>query len=126
MLIDTEAGVESFGRGVERGADTVLIAVEPSAESIALAEKISDMAEAIGVNRVRVLLNKVPSQKVEKKIIEEVGKKKIKVIGSIYLDSQISDASLEGKALPRDSYARKAIKDVAKRLLNESPKRLQE
>jgi len=126
MLIDTEAGVESFGRGVERGADTVLIAVEPSAESIALAEKISDMAEAIGVNRVRVILNKVPSQKVEKKIIEEVGKKKIKVIGSIYLDSQISDASLEGKALPRDSYAQKVIKEVANRLLDESPKRLQE
>ena len=59
-------------------------------------------------------------------MIEEVGKKKIKVIGSIYLDSQISDASLEGKALPRDSYAQKVIKEVANRLLDESPKRLQE
>lgn len=120
MLIDTEAGVESFGRGVERGVDTVLIAVEPSVESIALAEKIRYMAEAIGVNRVRVILNKVPSEKVEKRIIEEVEEKKIKVIGSLYLDSQISDASLEGKAPPRDSYAQKAIKEVANRLLNES------
>ena len=120
MLIDTEAGVESFGRGVERGVDTVLIAVEPSAESIALAEKIRYMAEAIGVNRVRVILNKIPSEIVEKRIIEGVEEKKIKVIGSLYLDSQISDASLEGKAPPRDSYAQKAIKEVANRLLNES------
>jgi len=120
LLMDTEAGIESFGRGVERGADTVLIAVEPSAESIALAEKITYMANGLGINKVRAILNKVPSEKVEKRILEEVEKKKIKVIGSIYVDSQISDASLEGKAPPGDSYAQKTINEIAGCLLSES------
>ena len=40
LLIDMEAGVESFGRGVERSVDLVLSIVEPSFESMALAKKI--------------------------------------------------------------------------------------
>ena len=120
VLMDTEAGVESFGRGVERGADTVLIAVEPSSESLALAEKIFYMADGLGIKQVRVILNKVPSEKVEGRVLEEVERKKMKVIGSLYLDSQISDASLEGKAPPGDSSAQKAMKEIATRLLIES------
>ena len=48
LLIDMEAGVESFGRGVERSVDLVLSIVEPSYESMALAEKIVYMAEGYG------------------------------------------------------------------------------
>lgn len=120
VIIDTEAGIESFGRGVERGVDTVIIAAEPSSESLALAEKISYMAEGIGVSKVRAIPNKVPSERVENKIIEEVEKRKIKVIGVIYLDGQISEASLEGKEPPGNSNAQKTIKEVVRRLLNES------
>jgi CO dehydrogenase maturation factor len=120
VLMDTEAGIESFGRGVERGADTVLIAVEPSSESLALAEKIFYMADGLGIKQVRVILNKVPSEKVEGRVLEEVARKKLKVIGSLYLDSQISDASLEGNVPPSDSSAQKAMKEIATRLLNES------
>jgi CO dehydrogenase maturation factor len=118
LLIDTEAGIESFGRGVERGADTVLIAVEPSSESLVLAEKIRYMADGIGVGKVRAILNKVPSQKIEKRMIEEVEKKKIDVAGSIYWDPQISEASLEGKVPPGNSIAQEAVKEMARRLLN--------
>jgi CO dehydrogenase maturation factor len=120
VLMDTEAGVESFGRGVEMGADTVLIAVEPSSESLALAEKIFYMADGLGIKQVRVILNKVPSEKVKGRILEEAERNKMKVIGSLYLDGQISEASLEGKAPPADSSAQKAMIEIAKRLLNES------
>lgn len=120
VLMDTEAGIESFGRGVERGADTVLIAVEPSSESLALAEKIFYMADGLGIKQVRTILNKVPSEKVKKRMLEEAEKKKMKVIGSLYIDSQVSDASLEGNGLPPDSSAQKSMKEIATRLLTES------
>jgi len=119
LLIDTEAGIESFGRGVECGADTVLIAVEPSSESLNLAQKISFMAEDIGVKKIRAILNKIPSEKVEKRIIEEVEKRRIKIAGSIYLDPQISEASLEGKVLSNHSGARNAAREIVKRILEE-------
>jgi len=119
VLIDMEAGIESFGRGVERGVDTVLVVVEPSFESLALAEKISYMSDGIGVNKVMAIPNKVPSEKVEERIIEELENKKIKVIGTIYFDSQINEASLEGKTLSGNSSADEDIKRITRLLLVE-------
>jgi CO dehydrogenase maturation factor len=99
LLVDTEAGVESFGRGVERSVDTVIIVVEPSFESMALAEKMVYMAEGMGIRRVKAILNKVPSEKTRQKMQGELDKRDIKVIGAIYLDQVISEAGFEGSAL---------------------------
>jgi len=120
VLIDMEAGIESFGRGMERGVDTVLITVEPSFESLALADKISYMADGIGVNRVRAIPNKIPSEEIEKKIINELEKKRIKAIGTIYFDPQVNEAGFEGKALPSNSNAEEDVKKITQLLLAES------
>ena len=119
-LIDMEAGIESFGRGLERGVDTVLIMVEPSFESIALAEKVSYMADGIGINRVRAILNKIPSAEIEKKIIEELEKKKVKTIGTICFDPQIGEAGLEGETPPDNSNAGEDVRRITQLLLGES------
>ncbi|MFC1939349.1 P-loop NTPase [Chloroflexota bacterium] len=119
MLIDMEAGIESFGRGVERSVDTVLMVIEPSFESLALAEKICYMAQGIGVNRVRAILNKIPSERVEVKIIEELKKKGIKSIGTIYYDAQVSEAGFEGRVLG-DSKAKQEVWRITRRLFDES------
>lgn len=118
-LIDMEAGVESFGRGVERNVDTVLMIVEPSFESMALAEKIGYMAEGMGISRVRAILNKVPSENTRQRMIEELNKKNIKIIGTIYYDPQVSEAGFEGRA-PDDSKATDDVRDIIRRLLNEA------
>jgi CO dehydrogenase maturation factor len=119
VLIDMEAGIESFGRGVERNVDTVLIVVEPSYESISLAGKIEYMADGIGVTKVRAILNKITSDEVEKKILKELEKKEIRSIGTVHVDSQIQEANFEGKALS-DSDAKEEIKQITRRLLIES------
>ena len=119
VLVDMEAGVESFGRGVERNVDTVLVIVEPSFESFALAERISYMADGIGVNRVRAILNKVPSEGIEEKIIEKLKEKSIKFVGTIYYDPQVNEAGFEGEALG-DSKAKEEMGKITRRLLDES------
>jgi len=118
-LVDMEAGIESFGRGVERSVDTVLVIVEPSFESLALAERIVYMAEGIGVNRVRAILNKVPSEGIAERIVEKLKEKKIKFVGTIYYDLQVSEAGFEGEALG-DSKAKEEMKKITRRLLDES------
>jgi CO dehydrogenase maturation factor len=120
LLIDTEAGVESFGRGVERVADTVVIMAEPSAESLALAEKISYLADGIGVKKVRGIPNKIPSEKIGQRITAELANRNIKVLGVLFADDRISEASLEGISPSRDSNARMAMKGIVQRLLDES------
>ncbi len=119
VLIDTEAGIESFGRGVERSVDTVLVIVEPSFESIALAEKIGYMADGIGVNRVRAILNKVPSEKIKMRIAGELGKRKVTCIGTVYFDSQVNEAGFEGNPLA-DSGAKSDVRNIVRMLLNEA------
>jgi len=118
VLIDTEAGIESFGRGVERSVDTVLVIVEPSFESIALAEKIGYMADGIGVNRVRAIPNKVPSEKIKMRILGELGKRKVSCIGTVYFDSQVSEAGFEGNPLT-DSSAKNDVRNIVRMLLND-------
>ncbi len=118
VLIDMEAGVESFGRGVERSVDTVLSVVEPSFESMALAEKVGYMAGGMGINRVRVILNKIPTEKVKQRIEEELGKKNLKSIGAVYLDPEIGEAGFEGRA-PGNSKASEDMRQIVKRLLEE-------
>jgi len=121
VLIDAEAGVESFGRGVERNCDTVLIIVEPSFESIALAEKIRYLADGIGVRMVRAILNKVPSEETRKEMVEKLAQKQVSQIGTVHLDPEISQAGFTGKALGQ-SKAKEEIKEITRRLLDEAKK----
>lgn len=119
MLIDMEAGIESFGRGMERGVDTVLTIVEPSFDSLALAEKIRYMAEGIGISAIQAILNKIPSPETEEKLREELENKQMKVAGAVYLDPQISQAGFIGKKLPDNSDAATQVKKIAAALLAE-------
>lgn len=119
VLVDMEAGVESFGRGVERNVDTVLMIVEPSFESMALAEKISYMAQGMGIQRSRAILNKVPSDNVRQKMTKELNKKNVKIIGTVYYDPQVSEAGFEGRA-PGESKAKEDIQKIIKQLLSEA------
>jgi CO dehydrogenase maturation factor len=43
VIVDTEAGVEHIGRGVEKGGDLVLMVVDPSYESLRLSGKVEEM-----------------------------------------------------------------------------------
>jgi len=119
VVVDTEAGVEHFGRGLEKNIDTVLVVVEPSFESIALAEKVNDLAGAIGDNRVLAILNKITSDGMEESIREKLKKRYIKPIGTIRHDPQISEVCFEGKALG-DSQAKEDVRRIVRSLLEDS------
>jgi len=118
MLIDMEAGVESFGRGVERCVDTVLMIIEPSFDSLALAEKIRYLAEGIGISTIRAILNKIPSSEIEMKMRKELEEKQIQVAGTVYLDPQISQAGFTGQKLPDNTGAEAQVKKIATAILS--------
>jgi len=110
VLVDAEAGVEHFGRGIVGECDLILGVIDPTAESFQLAEKMTEMAENAG-KRIRFVLNKVEPA------IEDVMKQKLnstKVIGTIPKDNSIFMESLEGKQLTKslpevDAICRKIL-----------------
>jgi CO dehydrogenase maturation factor len=99
-IVDMEAGVEHFGRGIDNSIDTVLLVVEPSLESMAVAVRIRDLAAGIQ-KRLLAVLNKVGSNKVAERVKAELKRKDIDVIGIIQNDTAVFEACLEGYALNR-------------------------
>lgn len=62
VIIDAEAGVEHFGRGVDHKVDKILMVADPSFESIQLSEKILGMADALG-KPAGIVINKADAEK---------------------------------------------------------------
>ena len=98
-IVDMEAGVEHFGRGVETSIDNVLVVVEPSMESMTLAERINDLATGSGVSNTWAVLNKVSSDEMASNLRDELSKRGIAIVGAVHNDPEIFDACFEGRPL---------------------------
>jgi len=96
-LVDMEAGVEHFGRGIETSVDGVLAVTEPSFDSLALAERISVLASEVEVENIWAILNKVTSEEIALRLRRELEEKGIPVIGSIGYYPEVFMAGLEGR-----------------------------
>lgn len=102
MIVDTEAGIEHFGRGVERGVDTVVAVAEPYLDSIEVAQKVISLAKKMD-KRVYLIINKVPKE-LEDKVRETVTKKGLKIFGLIHFLPEVHSFSVEGR-IPENSEA---------------------
>ena len=100
-IVDLEAGVEHFGRGIEKGIDSILIVVEPPLESVNVGQKVHEMATDMGIGSVWAVLNKVPSEQIEARLKDELQSRQMKVAGSIRFNEEIFSSSLEGE-IPRE------------------------
>jgi CO dehydrogenase maturation factor len=95
-LVDMEAGVEHFGRGVETGIDTVLVVVDPSLDSLEIAGRIHLLSTQLAIGDVWAVLNKIPSQTFVPRLTAELNRRGVSVIGSIRHDPEIFESTLEG------------------------------
>jgi CO dehydrogenase maturation factor len=115
-VVDMEAGVEHFGRGIDNAIDTLLIVVEPSFESVSLAGKINMLGRSCQIKEVWCLLNKIPSDSIENELQMELEKRKCEIIGAIPYDIELSEACLKGRSLG-ESQAKKVMHRIALSIL---------
>jgi len=94
-LVDTDAGIEHFGRGVEAGCDLLLIVIDPSQESIRLAEKVNKIAEEVG-KPLYYVLNKTDEETARFLLDSVVQNKVVSVISE---DKKVFRNCLVGEAL---------------------------
>ena len=112
VIVDAEAGIEHFGRGIDAVCDVTLMVVDPSHESIRLAERAMNMADSVKIP-LYFILNKT-NENTSKLLRKTLGDEK-KIIGEFFQDSKLLIAGLEGKELP-DEYT--AAGEVLKNLEN--------
>ena len=111
VVVDMEAGVEHFGRGVETSIDEVLVVVEPSFESLELALKVKQLAAGARVNNTWAILNKITSDEIAIRMRDELGKRGMEIIGIVHNDPKIFEACLEGHRLG-EGVASKDIRGI--------------
>lgn len=93
VIVDTEAGVEHFGRGVAKDFETILVVVDPSYESLKLSRKFEELGDQAG-NRVFFVLNKV-EEDIKAELLEAVDPSKVAAV--IPADRELFKASLKGE-----------------------------
>ena len=95
-IVDTEAGVEHMGRGVDQFADAILMVADPSYESIQLTKKIGEMAQSIS-KPFYIVLNKTDAQQRTVMAQQVEGN----VIAALPQDPEILTAGLLGQKLTK-------------------------
>ncbi|MBC7347707.1 MAG: nitrogenase reductase [Clostridia bacterium] len=97
VLVDTEAGVEHFGRGVPEGVDKVMMVVDPSRDAVVLAEKAAKLAREAKKD-FSTVLNKVNGETapVLREMVESKG---IEVEGLLPYSPALAQAGLYGSPL---------------------------
>jgi len=110
-LVDLEAGIEHFGRGIETSIDSMLIVTEPSLDSLKLAEKMNELAAEVEMENVWTMLNKVTSQELASRLSSDLKERGISVVGSLGYDPEIHRSGLEGHPIESDK-AQRAIAQI--------------
>ena len=113
-LLDTEAGVEHFGRGVDNSVDQILMVVDPSFESLELTRKNYDLGQSIG-KPVHFVLNKVNNQNLS--TMQKLVCDPDKILAVLPSDPEISESGLLGQELTMENTP---IQHLAAALLKRS------
>jgi len=85
----------------------VLVVVEPSFESIALAEKIKDLAAGIN-KQLWAVLNKISSESLIAEIKAKLKTRGMETIGAISYDASVFLSGLKGDTLSSERATRQA------------------
>ena len=109
LIADTDAGIEHFGRGVEKGIDVLLVVIDPSRESILLAEKIAALGHQVD-KPVYYILNRVPDRETEELLLNAIDREKL--IAIIPETKELFTAGLAGNEFSMDLAGISAIADL--------------
>lgn len=97
LIVDTEAGVEHFGRGLDKLCDAILMVIDPSFESVCLSKKVLEMAASIETPLFFVLNRTDPATR---EALQQALPEQAIVLGDFPSDPDLMKAGLEGNAVP--------------------------
>lgn len=110
VLVDTEAGIEHFGRGLLECADLVLVVVDASHEAVLLAEKAAGLAGEAG-KPCAVVLNQVDAD-AELVLRSELHARGVDVLGRLPHSPAVAQAQLLGAPLSLDNDLLEPLDDL--------------
>lgn len=117
VVMDMEAGVEHLGRGTAESVDALFVVVEPSRSSIDTARRIDDLADDLGIDDVRAVVNKTRENG---DVVRD--SLSVPVVHELPYDDSIAAAGLAGRPPVEESEAlREAATAVLDSLFHDVP-----
>ncbi len=116
VLIDTDAGVEHVGRGVEKAVDRILAVAEPSYESLVIADTLRKTALKLN-KKFNLVLNKIHPE-VKDEVVALAERLGLKPDCIIPFDKEVFIKSLSGEEV-YGSQAYRAVKELADKIVSE-------
>ena len=115
VVMDNEAGMEHLSRRTTRDVDLLLIVSDENPIGIRSAGRIYNMEKSLEINIAQsyLIINRAHSELPES-VLREVEKTDLKLLGTIPIDEQIVEYSLNGKSLlnlSENSPSRLAIRN---------------
>ena len=96
-LMDMKSGIEFFGRKIPDTADIILVVLDPTLGSLAIAKKIDLFCKESGMQNFWFILNKIDSPEINAMMMNKLGELKCKVVGSVSFDPKLAKMELEGR-----------------------------
>lgn len=115
LFVDTEAGVEHFGRGLLESVDLVLLVVDASHEAVLLAEKAAALAAEAGKRSV-VVLNQVDPE-TEAILRDALRSRRLEVVGALPSSTAVARAQLLGEPLDLVDEVREPLDELLRALI---------
>jgi len=75
ILMDTQAGVEHFGRSLAEGFRNAVIITEPSFNAVQVALHSAQLADQLEIENIHLVVNKVRAEEDKNKVMKRAGKK---------------------------------------------------
>ena len=96
VVMDMEAGLEHLGRGTASSMDQFIVVIEPGARSVQTYRNVKRLAHDLGIERVRVVANKVREQADEDFVRASIPPEDL--LGIMHYNPEVIDADRQGKS----------------------------
>ncbi|WP_457571637.1 ATP-binding protein [Desulfovulcanus sp.] len=124
ILMDTQAGVEHFGRALAKGFSQCLVVTDATFNSMSVAMHAADLAKDIGIERIHLVLNRIDSEKTKQRALDllaHFGKKEtdFSSVAILSREEQVFDfepAVIKFYSSCPESHLIQAIEDMADNL----------
>jgi len=73
ILMDTQAGVEHFGRSLAKGFGQALLVTDPSFNAVSVAKHAAALARGLGIPHIHLVVNRVRSGTDREKVLKILG-----------------------------------------------------
>ncbi len=117
VILDMEAGIEHFGRKTIEDVDLMLIVIEPTKKSLITAKRMKKLANDLGIENIKVIVNKVRNE--DKELLKNMVEKELglEILGFVPYDENVIEGEFLGKPINLDSKSTKEIEKIFNRIL---------